>query len=175
MCKKIQWEEFMRKLIGVILFVLVTLTVSGCVNNLDKDAIEYALSDDETYYILSYVGENIEELVIPEYYNGKPVLEIGDSAFCYNVHPTSYNKSKIKNVQIEAKLTKIGKSAFRECSLLETINIPQTVTEIGANAFEKCESLKSIEIPTGVTQIHKSLFFECQFKLTHLSPSRHLL
>ena len=139
------------------------LTVSGCKNvEKDPDAIEYTLSKDKTYYILSYVGENIEELVIPEYYNGKPVLEIGKYA-CYESRgPHSFNQSKLKSVKIEAKLTKIGNSAFEECSFLETINIPPTVTEMGEGAFSQCESLKSIEIPTGVTRISRSLFYNCK-------------
>ena len=72
----------MKKIISAILFILVLLTVSGC-RNVDKDKIGYTLSDDGTYYILSYVGANVENLVIPEYYNGKPVLEIGDYACCH--------------------------------------------------------------------------------------------
>ena len=151
----------MKKIIRVILVIFVLLTVSGC-RKIDKDKIEYTLSKDESYYVLSYVGENIEELGIPEYYNGKPVLEIGDFACCKYVHPTSHNRSKLKSVKIEAKLTKIGDSAFKECIFLETINIPQTVIEIGAGAFSMCKSLKSVEIPTGVTQISESLFMECE-------------
>ena len=101
----------MKKITCIILFLVTILTISGC-GNVDKDKVEYTLSDDGTYYILSYIGANIENLVIPEYYNEKPVLEIGDYACCQKRTP-SHNDSKIKNVQIEAKLTKIGDYAFK--------------------------------------------------------------
>ena len=156
----------MKKITCIILFFLIIFTVSGCGND-DKDKIEYTLSDDGTYYILSYVGANVENLVIPEYYNGKPVLEIGDNACCHKSGPL-HNDSKIKSVQIEANLTKIGNAAFRECIFLETISIPSTVTEIGAGAFSMCESLVSIEIPSGVTQVNRSLFSGCK-KLESIS------
>ena len=150
----------MKKITCIILFFLIIFTVSGC-RNVDKDKIEYTLSDDGTYYILSYIGANVENLVIPEYYNEKPVLEIGNYACCHKSGPL-HNDSKIKSVQIEANLTKIGNAAFQECIFLETINIPSTVTEIGAGAFSMCESLGSIEIPSGVTQINRSLFNRCK-------------
>ena len=156
----------MKKITCIILFFLIIFTVSGC-RNVDKDRIEYTLSDDGTYYILSYVGANVENLVIPEYYNGKPVLEIGDYACCHKSGPL-HNDSKIKSVQIEANLTKIGNAAFQECIFLETINIPSTVTEIGAGAFSMCESLVNIEIPSGVTQVNRFLFNGCK-KLESIS------
>ena len=78
----------MKKITCIILFFLMLLTVSGC-REINKDKIEYTLSEDETYYILSSIGEDIEDLVIPEYYNGKPVLEIGDYACCQRRTPSN--------------------------------------------------------------------------------------
>ena len=153
----------MKKLISVVLVLLLLLPITGCRSReKDKDAVEYKLSWDGAYYTLSYVGENIVELVVPEYYNGKPVLKIGDGACSMNQRPGGPNVSKLRRVTIEAKLTEIGRGAFSECDYLETINIPPTVTEIGDSAFSSCRSLKSIGIPTGVTRISQNLFFGCE-------------
>ena len=93
---------YMKKIIGLLLFVLVLLTASGCRYH-DEDGIEYTLSDDETYYVLSYVGENIEEIVIPEYYNGKPVLEIGFRAFRQGKGLTDKNTKNPVNINTKTE------------------------------------------------------------------------
>ena len=136
----------MKKTVSAILFVMVLFTVSRC-RQYDKDLIEYTLSEDETYYVLSYVGENVEELVIPEYYNGKPVLEIGDYA-CRTRRGMEYNNdSKLKTVKIEAQLKKIGYAAFSGCSFLENINLPQSITEIGEGAFSMSSIKRVMQTP----------------------------
>lgn len=70
-----------------------------------------------------------------------------------------------KGVEVPAQIyeypvTRIGQSAFRDCSVVSRVFIPATVTEIGDDAFRGCSSLKSIcstdyvgatYIPEGVT------------------------
>lgn len=59
-----------------------------------------------------------------------------------------------------AKVTRIGNSAFRKCSLLQKITIPDSVTSIGMQAFNGC-SFEEITIPDGVTKISDGLFMYC--------------
>ena len=63
------------------------------------------------------------------------VTEIGDEAF---------KNSGITSVYIPSSITKIGQSAFSDCSKLNTVFIPQSVKSIGDNAFGSttllCES-----------------------------------
>ena len=59
-----------------------------------------------------------------------------------------------------AKVTRIGNSAFRECSLLQKVNIPETVTTIGMQAFNGC-TFEEITIPDSVTKISDGLFMYC--------------
>ena len=66
-------------------------------------------------------------IVIPEEYNGLPILEIGHNAFA--------TAQGITHVLIYAKITKINEGAFRDCPNLRTINIPNTVTFIDHHAI----------------------------------------
>ncbi len=59
-----------------------------------------------------------------------------------------------------AKVTRIGNSAFRECSLLQKVNIPETVTTIGMQAFNGC-TFEEITLPDSVTKISDGLFMYC--------------
>ncbi len=58
-------------------------------------------------------------------------------------------------------VTKIGDSAFFNCSSLTSITIPSGVTNIGDWAFSGCSSLTSIAIPNGVTSIGSQAFSYC--------------
>ena len=75
-------------------------------------------------------------LVIPETYNGKPVVKIGDWAF--------WKCTGLTSVTIPNGVTTIGDSAFRSCSGLTSITIPETVTTIGEGAFENSDELEQI-------------------------------
>ena len=58
-------------------------------------------------------------------------------------------------------VTSIGRKAFYECRILNSIIIPASVVGIGNNAFYGCISLKSIEIPSSVTSIGEYAFNDC--------------
>lgn len=116
--------------------------------------LSYTESDDGTYYIVSGLGEETRtEFAIPSTYNGKPVLEIGTSAF--------REKLRLLKVIIPSGVTKIGENAFRFCEAVTDIVIPSTVTEIGENAFRNCTNLKNVSIPLGVEKIPAYTFYEC--------------
>ena len=60
------------------------------------------------------------------------------------------------------KVTSIGKSAFYNCKVIESIVIPNSVTSIGEDAFRECEFLTSVEIPSSVISIHEHAFLFCK-------------
>lgn len=64
-------------------------------------------------------------------------------------------------IKLTGPVTKIGKSAFEGCRLLESITIPETVISIEKQAFRDCEDLKSIVIPDNVIFIRESAFIDC--------------
>lgn len=54
------------------------------------------------------------------------------------------NRSDIKSVIVDGKITSIGKLAFYGCENLESVTIPKSVKYIGECAFNECNSLKEI-------------------------------
>lgn len=113
---------------------------------------EMELSDDRSYYIVTG-AENHSAIAIPDTYKGKPVKEIGESAFskCDN----------LISVEIPDSVTNIGEFAFIGCSILKNVEIPDGVTSIGRAAFFNCTGLTNIEIGGGVTSIGDSAFYNC--------------
>lgn len=69
--------------------------------------------------------------------------------------------SKLKNVQINNKLKKLGTAAFSDCRLLEEIILPETVDEIGEFCFTRCGSLKTVVINGDVPEIKMATFEDC--------------
>ncbi len=150
------------------------------------EGLEYTLNSDGESYTVSMgtALNNTTDIVIPWYYEEKPVTGIGYQAF-YNTALTS--------ITIPASVTSIGEEAFYSCDSLERLTIPASVTSIGEYAFEDCsnltsvtfgensqctsignyafwccESLTSITIPSGVMSIGYSAFENCT-KLTSIT------
>ncbi len=99
--------------------------------------------------ITAYRWTSETEVEIPALLDGKPVTEIGDSAFryCYADH-----------VSLPETVTRIGKSAFEGCAYLQSAEIPASCEVIGASAFEDCERLESITVPETVREIGAHAF-----------------
>ncbi len=119
-----------------------------------SQGLEYTLSTDGTYYIVSGIGTCTDtEIVIPSTHEGLPVKEIGYRAF--------YNCSSITSIVIPEGVTSIGDYVFERCSNLTSIVIPEGVTRIGSWVFYRCSSLTSIAIPENVTRIGEYAFNFC--------------
>ena len=78
------------------------------------------------------------DIAIPSTLGGKPVTNIGSSAF--------FDCSGLTSVTIPNSVTSIGSSAFRGCSGLTSVTIPNSVTNIGNYAFHGCSGLTSVHI-----------------------------
>lgn len=60
-----------------------------------------------------------------------------------------------------ARVTSIGKEAFKESRELVSVTIPDSVTFIDTEAFSLCTSLESVTIPDCVTKIGRAAFYYC--------------
>ena len=82
--------------------------------------------------------------------------------FMYSSYvPWAAYRDVIKNVEIDSRVTSIGRYAFYFCNNLTSINIPDSVTSIGKEAFSCCGNLPSITIPDSVVSIGKEAFIYC--------------
>ena len=132
-------------------FVNGVCTVCG--EQFYSDGLEFTLSSNESYYIVTDVGTATGDIIIPDTFNGLPVRKIGEYAF--------YGCTDITSIALPANVTSIGRYAFGNCSNLTSIEIPAGVTSIGRYAFGNCSNLTSIEIPAGVTSIGEQAFYGC--------------
>ncbi len=105
-------------------------------NSAASKGLEFYLSDDETTYILSGIGDCKDKaIVIPSKHNGLPVSGISVYAFSYE---------DIVSVTIPEGVTTIANSAFSDCSALIKVVLPASLTQIGEEAFSGCERLIEI-------------------------------
>ena len=116
----------------------------GNIENIEA-LLEYTLSEDETYYILS--GHRIPDvspiyttysLVIPSTYNGLPVQEI--AAYALD------DCNSINAIVIPDSVITIGRMAFAYCQLLREVTIGKGVECIGEDAFELGQRIENFTV-----------------------------
>ncbi len=157
--KKIKKRNIIISVFSLIAvaIIIIAITLSVISNNKDKalrNNCDLELSADKSYYIVTGIGvENPTSITIPKEYKGKPVTEIGGTAFKDN--------NSLTSIEIPDSVTSIGSSAFYSCNSLTSITIPNSVTSIGNSAFSDCVSLTSITIPNSVTSIGSYAFSGC--------------
>ena len=102
-----------------------------------SEGLEYTISDDGTYYIVSGIGVCKDNLIfIPNEFECLPVKKIGNFAFD--------NYLNLSSVTIPNSVTSIGDYAFNWCYNLTDVTIADSVTSIGEWAFELCGSLTNV-------------------------------
>lgn len=94
-----------------------------------------------------------KEVIIPNTYNGKKVISIGNGAF---------KNTDIEKVQLPEGLEEIKSKAFYNCTSITKIEIPKTVTAIRGEAFAKCKSLRMVYLNEGLKEIRGGAFKECK-------------
>ena len=67
----------------------------------------------------------------------------------------------IESVVIGNEITSIGERAFKGCTSLSYLVIGDNVTSIGSYAFFDCSSLESLNIGVGVTSVGEGAFCDC--------------
>ena len=153
-CGKVLIEQ---ETIPVLPHDIVDGMCKNCPYNIFSKGFEYALSTDESYYILKGMGECTDtELYIGGTYDGKPVKEIASEAF--------YNQKRIRTVIIGNGVEKIGSGAFYGCERLTEVVIGNDVKAL--SGFEYCEGIARMTIGSGVTSVDGS--FSQSFKLIEL-------
>lgn len=97
-------------------------------------------------------GVSLTDVVMPNIYNGLPVIEIASESFY---------KAPFETLTILKGITTIGTDAFSYCASLTGVTIQNGVTTIGGYSFSHCTKLAYISIPASVTAIDMSAFYNC--------------
>lgn len=85
----------------------------------------------------------------------KGILGDRNSITSIEIPPSIEQNEKIYHV------TRIGSSAFSNCTNLKTVTIPNGVINIDGKAFQECNNLTSITLPDGLTSIEAQTFLLC--------------
>lgn len=92
--------------------------------------------------------------------DGIVVKPYNADAFGANIISNTYENGK-GIITFDGDVSKIGYSAFRDCTMLSSVAIPESVTSIGNYAFYACSSLMDINIPNKVSSIGNYAFAGC--------------
>ena len=119
----------------------------------NPQGLKFYRTDDDTYLV--GVGDSIylSEIVIPETYNGCPVVGIADRGF--------YGAAMLKSITIPDSVKTIGAYAFSACLALENVTIPESVEVISNYAFAGPRALETITIPSSIKTIGYGAFQGC--------------
>lgn len=87
-------------------------------------------------------------LIVPEYYNNKPVIWVNDSAFA---------DFPVSEVTLASGTLGLGAQAFKNTSLTQ-ISLPSSLYYLGDNAFSGATNLATVTIAGNVSQLGVTVF-----------------
>ena len=139
--------------------------------NLPTDWLE--LVEDE-WWVVTGSSNLPANLVIPNYYNGLPVVGIvGDSEEFVNSDfgiGVFMSQTGLTSVNLPETFRYIGAGAFVYCTNIASINFPDNIETIGLFAFGYCVNLTSIKLPKNLTALLPWTFVECS-NITYVDAS----
>lgn len=147
------------RLIILIAMVAILLLLASC-NGKPKEeskkyseGLEFTLNEEGTGYLLSGKGDCKDyEVVVPDAYNGLPVVGVGEKAF--------YQTKGTQSIKLPDSVVRIGEWSFAQSTLAE-IYIPGSVRVIADHAFANCGYLRVLEIENGLETIEQAAFRAC--------------
>ena len=115
------------------------------------------LSEEDAYRINGFAlkRRQVQTLVVPNSYNGKPVVEIKSNAF--------FTNDKIRYVIISEGIKRIGDMAFYLDINLESIVLPSTIESTGDNIYDGCLLLTSQTISSSMLEVNPLTYAGNQF------------
>lgn len=152
--------------------------------------IEFEVRGDGAY-VTGYRGEKDTGLagwlVVPEKYEGVPVVGIDSGAFdsvCYGklhlpsslreIGGSAFHGAIFEQIELPDGLRAIGGYAFHFSTYLREIDIPDNVYVLGDNAFDFCTELECVSLPAGLRDIPAEVFHHC-VALTQVELPEELL
>ena len=90
--------------------------------------------------------------------------EMNDYDSDYISYTSPWRREVVRSLNIDSRISYIGKNAFCECNSLAEAFIPESVKEIAEKAFYSCDVLKKLTLSAG-TSIHENAFESCNIKV----------
>lgn len=116
-----------------------------------SDGLNYEINNSNTGYVITSYAGNQVQVVIPDYINNLPVLEIGAYAF--------YENGTLDHVTLPNTLETISFAAFKNATRIESISFPASLTTIASDAFSGATNLKNINLEsTSLTSLGDNSF-----------------
>lgn len=128
------------------------------------------------YEVIGYDGPE-GDVIIPDEYEGYPVVAIADGAFrdaqidsvtlgvnIKTIEDHAFSRCKyLEKVRLNAGLEEIDYNAFSDCDALRSVILPRdcSLKEIDTCAFFRCSSLETFEVPLSCTYLGTSVFKGC--------------
>lgn len=114
------------------------------------EGLKYELSEDGTYYIMTDASECTEpDVIVGNWYDGKPVKAIGDMAFKF--------QEGLNSVTVAEGVTEYGE-CWLDNGTATRVVLPDGVKSMGTAAFLICFNLKEVVIGTGLETIEVDTF-----------------
>lgn len=148
-----------------------------------------SINNNTEYQIKAVEPESLNgSVILPAYFNNKPITKIMSCAFKNAVNVTAvklpytiaeignsafYNCTGLQRIELPDGLKEIPLESFYNCAALTEINLPK-VTKISTSAFYKCSSLTSLHIPQSVREIGNCITAYCK-NLTSLTVDENNL
>lgn len=132
----------------------------------DKNGLVYDFIDENTYQIAGYIGKD-DTVIIPDSFNGKPVIKIDDYAF--------FSNDYVKNITIPNSIKSIGNYVFNSCFGIEEITIPDSISTISYGLFFNCKNLKTIKFEGTIKEVKPFSFANCSNLTKPQFPSETII
>ena len=119
--------------------VIVAICLISTLSFVIKDIIVKVQNNNLTYYYVFnevvITGGYGDEIVIPEFIDGREVVKIANKAFYGNVN--------LKSITISEGVEEIGSLAFSNCSNLEYVKVPSTINRVRNTPFTGSNKIKN--------------------------------
>ncbi|MDE5887607.1 MAG: leucine-rich repeat domain-containing protein, partial [Muribaculaceae bacterium] len=88
-------------------------------------------------------------------------LDLSEVTNLTEIPAEQFNNSLLAEIKLPSSITKIGESAFSNCSLLQLDELPESVTEIGSGAFSGSPRITISRLPDALKTIGYDAFAHC--------------
>lgn len=127
------------------------------------NSLAFSQNPDGTLTVVGLLHRHLQQVVIPDAFEGRAVTRVGEWAFAMS--------DDLTDIALPKTLQSIGDRAFAVCKRLRCVTFPDSLCLIGDRAFFDCPELDVVSIPSSVRTIGDGAFALCGLNSIHISPA----